>query len=68
MGPTRSGYCVSWVKLPILTPGAASKGFPLRKETEVIVVPARPFFEPAVTELEAEMSDILEDASKKVFK
>jgi len=43
----------------------AARGFPLRKETEVIMIPARPFFEPAVKELEDELPEILEEVFEK---
>lgn len=44
----------------------AARGFPLRKDTQVIVIPARPFFEPAVREVEAELPEILAKYGKRL--
>lgn len=35
----------------------AANGYPLKKETQVIVIPARPFFEPAIAETQEQISE-----------
>lgn len=46
----------------------AAKGFPLRKETKYIVIPARSFFERALAEFETEdLPGIVEKASEKLL-
>lgn len=44
----------------------ASKGFPLKRTTETVVIPPRRFFEPAVREWRDELVKDLEELGKKV--
>lgn len=54
-----------------VTPGVrgffAGHGIPLRKETRFIVVPPRPFFEPAVKAVEDLLPALIEEEMKKVI-
>lgn len=43
------------------------RGFPLRKDTQVIVIPARPFFEPAVKEFMDELVGMVAEVSAQAM-
>lgn len=45
----------------------AGKGFPLRKTTEVVIIPPRAFFEPSVQAVEERLPDILGPILDKMF-
>lgn len=46
----------------------ASAGFPLRSSTKVLVIPARPFLEPALRETEEQIGEIVEEFADQVVR